>query len=42
MGVYVFLKIIFMLVWPFLFLLIPFFRDKEKFFEKVKQIIKSD
>jgi len=35
-------KIIFLMLWPFLFLLIPYFRDKEKFIEKVKKTIKSD
>jgi hypothetical protein len=42
MGLLAISKVFFMLLWPFIFLLIPFFRDKEKFFDKVKQIIKSD
>ncbi len=42
MGLLVVSKVIFMLLWPFLFLLIPFFRDKKKFMNKLKQIIKSD
>ena len=35
-------KIVFLLFWPFLILIILYFKDKEKFIDKVKQIIKSD
>lgn len=31
-------KIIFLLIWPFIFLLISYFMDKEKFKQKLKKM----
>ena len=35
-------KIIFLLIWPFLFMLIFYFKDKEKFKKRFYEIIKKD
>lgn len=35
-------KIIVLLIWPFIFMLIFYFKDKEKFKKKFKQIMGKD
>jgi len=35
-------KIIILLIWPFLFMLIFYFKDKEKFKKKFNEIVKKD
>ncbi len=35
-------KIIVLLIWPFIFMLIFYFKDKEKFKQKFKQIMGKD
>lgn len=35
-------KIIFLLIWPFLFMLIFYFKDKEKFKKRFFEIVRKD